>query len=153
MYKMNNLQENKKLVTRFWHDLYTARDYEKCGSYFSANGLYRDIPTSDPGARGPKAISRRLKMGLSVIDNHVHHLHHMVAEENTVVTVHTEDWHFKTGEVISLPFVSVQTIENGKITSWDDYWDTNTLLGKAPKWWLDHIASFTPEDFYGDDKL
>jgi len=149
---MNNTEENKETVRQFWSDLYEKRNYDKVGEYFSKDGLYRDIAASDQGARGPKAIAKRLKIGLEVIEQHVHHLHHMVAEGNIVITVHTEDWHFHTGEVVPLPFVSVQVFdENGKIKEWSDYWDMNTLLGNAPQWWLEHIAKFSEEDFDRDE--
>ena len=146
---MSDIEKNKTLVRQFWLDLYETRDYQKVGQYFAQDGLYRDIPTPDQGARGPQAITKRLKIGLDVIDKHVHHLHRMVAEGDTVVTVHTEDWHFRTGEVVSLPFVSVQVIdENGKIKEWSDYWDMNTLMSGAPKSWLEHIAKFSEADFH-----
>jgi hypothetical protein len=44
----------------------------------------------------------------------------------------------------------VQQIENGKIKVWRDYWNLDTLLSGAPKWWLEHILSFGPEDFARD---
>ena len=147
---MSTAAENKNLVLAFWRDLYETRDYDRCGAYFSEDGLYRDVPAPDSGARGPKAIAKRLKIGLEVIDNHVHHLHRIVAEDDTVVTEHTEDWHFKTGEVVKLPFVSVMAFDNGKIVSWSDYWDMNTLMGGAPQWWLDRLTKYSEEDFYND---
>ena len=145
---MHDSQKNKALIQQFWKDLYEHRDYDKCGSYFAEDGLYRDVPAPDHGAVGPKQVSGRLKIGLSVIDGQVHHLHRMVAEGDTVITEHTEDWHFKTGEVVSLPFVSVQVLnEDGKIKLWSDYFNLDTLLSQAPKWWLDHISQYTQEDF------
>jgi limonene-1,2-epoxide hydrolase len=63
----------------------------------------------------------------------------MVAEGDTVFTEHTEDWHFGEGVVVSLPFVSVHVVEDGRAKLWRDYWDLQTLLGKAPQWWLEHI--------------
>lgn len=145
---MNSIEANKKTITQFWSDLYEKRNYDKCGNYFADDGLYRDVPAPDNGAIGPKAIATRLRIGLDPIDKHVHHMHLMIGENNTVITEHTEDWHFKTGEIVSLPFVSVQTFnDNAKLKLWSDYWDLNTLLGNAPKWWLDHIANFSEKDF------
>lgn len=145
---MNSIEANKKLIVSFWTDLYEKRDYDKCGSYFAEDGLYRDVPAPDHGAVGPKQVSGRLKIGLSVIDKQVHHMHRMVAEGDAVITEHTEDWHFKTGEVVSLPFVSVHVINaDGKIKSWSDYFNLGTLLDNAPQWWLDHIAQYGAEDF------
>ena len=73
----------------------------------------------------------------------------MVADGSTVVTEHTEDWHFHTGEVVSLPFVSIHVIEAGKIKLWRDYWDLNTLMSGAPQWWIEHLAKFSEADFAG----
>ena len=147
---MSDAQRNKELVMRFWNTLYEDRDYDAVGAFFSEDALYEDIPAPDHGARGPKAIAKRLKMGLEVIDKHVHHLKTMVAEGDNVVTEHVEDWHFHTGEVVSLPFVSMQRVNDGKITRWSDYFDLQTLLGNAPQWWLDRLANFSEEDFYKD---
>ena len=77
----------------------------------------------------------------------MHHLHRMVAEGDTVVTEHTEDWHFHTGEVVSLPFVSIHVVKDGQIVLWRDYWDLNTLMSGAPKWWIERLASFSEADF------
>lgn len=46
----------------------------------------------------------------------------MVADEETVVTEHTEDWHFAADHVVALPFI-------------------DTLLSAAPRWWLEHVAA------------
>ena len=137
-------EANRKLVEAFWKDL-ERRDFDKVGSYFAENGFYEDVPTPDAGATGPAAIAARLRVGLEPIEHYVHHLHQIVAEGPNVVTEHTEDWHFGDGVVVSLPFVSIHRIENGKIELWRDYWDLQTLLGSAPQWWLDHIVKLAAE--------
>ena len=71
----------------------------------------------------------------------------MIAEGPTVMVEHTETWHFHTGEVVALPFVSVMEVEGGMIRLWRDYWDVNTLMSRAPQWWLDHIMAFSVADF------
>ena len=71
----------------------------------------------------------------------------MVAEGDTVITEHTEEWHFGTGEVVALPFVSVHVVEEGKIKLWRDYWDMATLMNGAPSWWVERVAAHSPEDF------
>ncbi len=138
--------ENRALIERFWRDLY-ERNFEKASSYFAEDGLYEDVPAPDGGARGPAAVAKRLRIGLEPIEGYVHHLHRMVAEGDTVITEHTEDWHFHTGEVVSLPFVSVHVIRDGQIVLWRDYWDMNTLMSGAPKWWIEHLAKFSEADF------
>jgi limonene-1,2-epoxide hydrolase len=140
--------EPRKLIEAFWKDLY-AYDFDKVGSYFADDGLYEDVPAPDAGAVGPAAVAARLRIGLEPIERSVHHLHRMVVEGGTVVTEHTEDWHFPTGEVVSLPFVSIHVIEDGKIKLWRDYWDFQTLMSGAPAWWIEHLAKHTEADFAG----
>lgn len=135
------------MIETFWRDLYEKRDYDKVGAYFAEDGLYRDIPAPDPGARGPKAIAARLRIGLEKVERMEHATHRMACDGNVVITEHTETWHWHTGETGSLPFCSVHEIRDGKIVVWSDYWNLNTLLDAAPQWWLDHIMSHTPEDF------
>ena len=143
----NDTAANKELVHNLWLDLYKHGNYDAVGKYFAEDGLYEDVPAPDAGAVGPSAVTKRLRIGLDPIEKHVHHLHRMVAEGDTVITEHTEDWHFHTGEVVSLPFVSVHVIENGMITLWRDYWDLGTLMNGAPDWWLERISNYTEEDF------
>jgi limonene-1,2-epoxide hydrolase len=131
-------ERNRELIEAFWQDL-ERRDFDRIGSYFAEDGHYEDVPTPDSGATGPEAIAARLRVGLAPIEDYVHHLHRMVVAGGTVVTEHTEDWHFGDGVVVSLPFVSLHVIEDGRIKLWRDYWDLQTLLGSAPQWWLEHI--------------
>jgi len=142
---MTDLEANKELVRRFWRDLYENRDWDAVGTYFAENGHYEDVPTQDAGADGPAAIAARLRVGLDPIEKSVHHLHRLVAEGDTVVTEHTEDWHFGEGVVVCLPFVSIHTIEDGKFVLWRDYWDLGTLMNGAPQWWLEHIMKAAAE--------
>ena len=136
---MRSIEENRALIQAFWRDL-ESRDYDKVGSYFSEEGLYEDVPTPDDGARGPAAISARLKVGLEPIEHYVHHTHQIVIEGDTIITEHTEEWHWDKDHQVALPFVSIHKVNaQGQLTAWRDYWDMPTLLGAAPQWWLDHI--------------
>ena len=139
-------QENKQIVERFWQALY-ARDWEKLAGFFAADAHYEDVPTPDPGADGPANIIARLRIGLEPIERQEHAVHRVVAEGDTVITEHTEDWHWHTGESVSLPFVSIQVIENGRIKFWRDYWDLSTLMNGAPQWWLERLAGYSEADF------
>ena len=144
---MSQTAGNKALVERFWKDLYEERDFEKVGAYFAEDGRYQDVPTPDDGAVGPAAVAKRLRIGLEPIERSVHHLHRMVAEGDTVVTEHTEDWHFGGDDVVSLPFVSIHVIRDGKIQLWRDYWNLGTLMDAAPKWWVEHVLKHSEADF------
>ncbi len=143
---MADAEANRRLIEGFWADLY-RRTFEKVGAYFAEDGRYEDVPAPDRGAVGPANVAKRLRIGLESIQEYVHHLHCMVSQGDTVVTEHTEDWHFPSGEVVSLPFVSIHVIEDGKIKLWRDYWDMNTLMSGAPQWWIEHLAKFSEEDF------
>ncbi len=144
---MSGPAENRALVEAFWKDLYEARDFDKVGAYFAPDGRYEDVPTPDGGAVGPASIAKRLRIGLEPIERSVHHLHRMVAEGDTVVTEHTEDWHFGGGDVVSLPFVSIHVIRDGRIQLWRDYWNLSTLMEAAPRWWVEHVLKHTAADF------
>jgi limonene-1,2-epoxide hydrolase len=73
----------------------------------------------------------------------------MVAEGDTVVTEHTATWHFPTGEVIPLPFVSIHVVRAGKFDLWRDYWDITAWVAAAPQWWIEHITKAGAEEFGG----
>jgi limonene-1,2-epoxide hydrolase len=135
---VSRIEENLALIRRFWHDLY-ARDFDKVGAYFAEDGHYEDVPAPDAGAVGPAAVAARLRVGLEPIERYVHHLHRMVADAESVVTEHTEEWHWGSGESVALPFVSIHVIREGRIALWRDYWDMNTLMSAAPQWWVEHI--------------
>ncbi|MFQ5696720.1 MAG: nuclear transport factor 2 family protein [Myxococcota bacterium] len=139
-------RQNRAMIERFWRDLY-ARSFEAVGSYFAPEGLYEDVPTPDSGARGPRGVAARLRIGLEPLEKIEHQTHRMVAEGSCVVTEHTETWHFPTGEVVPLPFVSIHVIEGDKIVLWRDYWDLGTLMSKVPKWWLERLARASEADF------
>ncbi len=130
----------RRLVETLWERLY-AGDYDGVGALFAADGHYRDVPAPDEGAFGPVAIAARLRLGLEPIQDHVHHLSHIVVEGTSAVTEHAEEWHWHTGESVTLPFVSVMESRDGQLIRWWDYWDLQTLLGSAPSWWIDHIMN------------
>ncbi|NUP30311.1 MAG: nuclear transport factor 2 family protein [Streptomycetaceae bacterium] len=137
---MANTDANRKLVAQFWQDLYD-REFDKVGAYFAEDGHYTDVPAPGAGAYGPAQIAARLRLGLDMLSGYEHNLKHIVADGDVVITEHAETWHWKTGESVTLPFVSVHEIgPDGKFTRWHDYWDFNTLMIAAPAWWLEHIA-------------
>jgi limonene-1,2-epoxide hydrolase len=132
-------EANRDRVRCFWNALYD-RDWDAIGSYFSEDSEYTDVPSPpDDVARGPAQIVARLRLGLDRISGYEHDLRLLVAEEESVVTEHTETWHWHTGETVTLPFVSVQELREGTIIRWWDYWDLQTLMNAAPAWWIEHI--------------
>jgi limonene-1,2-epoxide hydrolase len=137
---MSKIEENLQLVRRFWDDLYAHR-FDRIAAYFTDDAEYDDVPIPAAKVFGPAAIVRKLEIGLGRVPRHVHHLHRQVADEDCVVTEHTEDWCFAEDHVVALPFCSVQVIRDGRISLWRDYSNMETLLSGAPKWWLDHIMA------------
>lgn len=132
---------NKAVVTRLWEALYDRHDFDEVGSLFAADGYYCDMPHPDQGATGPAEVAARLRLGLAKLSDHTHQIERMVADGDTVVTEHVEEWHFPTGERVSLPFVSVHRFREGKIVLWRDYWSWDTLMSGVPAWWLEGIAA------------
>lgn len=136
----NTRAANLEMVRTFWDALY-RRDYDAVAACFSETALYQDVPVPAGDVVGPAAIVRKLRVGFDRVGKHVHHIHRMLADDSTVMTEHTEDWHFDEAHTVSLPFVTVHVIEAGRITLWRDYWNFETLMSGAPQWWIEHIAA------------
>ena len=131
---------NKERVLAFWDTLY-RRDWDAVAAFFTDESEYTDVPSpADDVAHGPALIVARLRLGLERISGYEHDMRLMVAEGDTVVTEHSETWHWHTGEQVTLPFVSVQQLRGGQIVRWWDYWDLSTLMNAAPAWWIEDIA-------------
>jgi len=128
-------------VQEFWAALY-ARDWDAIASFFGPDSEYTDVCSPpDDMARGPEQVVARLRLGLEKITGYEHELRLLVAEGPNVVTEHAETWTWHTGEVVTLPFVSVQVLDGPTIVRWYDYWDLSTLMNAAPAWWIEEIAS------------
>ncbi len=134
------VEAHKQLVQSFWEALY-RRDWDGIATFFTDESEYTDVPSpADDVAHGPDQIVARLRLGLERISAYEHDLRLMVAEGDTVVTEHSETWHWHTGEQVVLPFVSVHQLRDGTIIRWWDYWDMQTLMNAAPDWWIEHVA-------------
>jgi len=133
-------EANKERVRAFWDTLY-QRDWDAIPSFFTDTSEYTDVCSpADDVAHGPALIVARLRLGLERLSGYDHNLRLMVAEGNTVVTEHSETWHWHSGEQVTLPFVSVQELDHGTIMRWWDYWDLQTLMNAAPAWWIEHLV-------------
>lgn len=130
----------RQVIERFWGDLY-RRDFDAVGAYFAEDGEYTDVPSpEDDVAVGPVQIAARLRLGLAPLAAIYHHPRHIIAEGNLVVTEHAEEWHWKSGESVVVPFVSVHEFRgDGKIVRWWDYPHLQKLLDAAPQEWIEHI--------------
>src|SRR5262249_3852905 len=134
--RMSLIARNVALVRRFWDDLY-AHEFARLGAYFAPAAVYDDVPMPAARVVGPDAIVRKLRIGFERVERHTHDLHRMVADDRTVVTEHTEHWHFAPDHVVALPFVSIQVIEGDRIALWRDYSNIDTLLSAAPARWIE----------------
>jgi len=136
---------NKALVLRFWDAVYVGRDADQIASFFNAEGRYEDAALGPEAAGvGPKGVAYRLSVGHAPIRSFDHEIHRMVAEGDVVLTEHTATWHFASGEVIPLRFVSVHVISDGRFDLWRDYWDVLSWAAGAPAEWQQHVASADP---------
>lgn len=132
-------EENKRVVAQLWECLY-RKDFDGVAACMADDGLYEDVPAPDRGARGPAKVVKRLRVGLDPVARFEHEIHRVVAEGDSVLVEHTETWHFETGEQLTNQFVTVHEVRNGKIALWRDYWDLDTMMAQAPKWWIERIA-------------
>lgn len=124
---MGDPAANQALIERFWADL-ARRDFDAVGAYFT-----------EEGARGPVAIAARLRLGLEPLERYVLNAGPIVADGDMVITEHSEDWYWPTGEHVQLPFVSVHEVRDGMLVRWWDYWDLGTLMNAAPAQWAEQI--------------
>ncbi len=138
--------ENKQTVDQLWKALY-AKDFDGVAALIADDGLYEDVPTPDAGAVGPENVVKRLRVGLEPVARFEHQIHRVVAEGDSVVVEHTETWHFETGEVLSNDFVTIHEVKGGKIRLWRDYWDLNTMMAQAPKWWIERLAEHSGDEW------
>lgn len=140
------IEENKRVVAALWECLY-QKDWDGLSALIAPDGFYEDVPAPDPGAAGPENIVKRLRIGLDPVVRFEHEVHRTVAEGDSVLVEHTETWHFETGEKLVNQFLTVHEVKNGKVTLWRDYWDLNTMMAQAPKWWIERLAGFDPSSF------
>lgn len=138
---MNDKESKRALVERFWAAL-ARRDFDAVGAMMSPNGHYIDVPLvgAEDGARGPREVAARLRLGLEPLERYVLHPGRVVIDGDLAITEHSEEWFWHTGEHALVRFCSVQEIRDGKVDRWWDYLDMQAIFSVAPKWWLDHIA-------------
>lgn len=138
--------ENKQTVEKMWNAL-SAMDWETLKSCLSDDIHYEDVPTEDPGARGPENVVKRLGIAFDHLKGHQHTIHHLVCEGDVVFLDHTEVWTFKTGEKATNQFATIHEMKDGKVARWSDYWDVSGFVGQFPQWFLEEMAKSTAADF------
>jgi limonene-1,2-epoxide hydrolase len=141
-------EANKQTVETLWNAL-SAMDWETLKSCLASDVHYEDVPTEDPGARGPENTVKRLAIAFDHLADHQHTIHHIVAEGDVVFLDHTEVWTFKTGEKASNRFATCHEMKDGKVVKWSDYWDVSSFVGQFPPSFLQEMAKGRASDFGG----
>ena len=141
-----SIEENKKTVETMWAAL-SDMNWKTLKSCLSDDIHYEDVPTDDPGARGPENVVKRLAIAFNQLTDHQHTIHHLVADNDVVFLDHTEVWTFKTGEKATNQFATLHEMKDGKISKWSDYWDISSFVGQFPEWFLQEMAKRTASDF------
>jgi len=141
-----SIEANRRTVEAMWKAL-SARDWEAVKSCLSQDIHYEDVPTEDPGARGPDNVVKRLRIAFDHLVEHQHTVHHMVCEGDVVFLDHTEVWTFTSGEKATNQFATLHEMKDGKIARWSDYWDVSGFVGQFPQWFLEEMAKASEADF------
>jgi len=141
-----SVEANRKTVEKLWSAL-SAMDWETLKRCLTPDVHYEDVPTEDPGARGPENVVKRLAIAFDHLTDHRHTIHHLVCEGDVVFLDHTEVWTFKTGEKATNRFATLHEMRDGKIAKWSDYWDVSGFVGQFPAWFLEELAKHSESDF------
>lgn len=133
-------EANKAVVRSYW-DALGVRDWEAMKLLLTDDAEYTDVGVGGGAGIGPEGVIARLKIGLESLSDYKHLPgERIIAEGNLVITEHTEQWHFHTGEIIDHSFCSVTELRDGKIFRWHDYSNLPNIYDNAPKWWIEDVA-------------
>ncbi|MEE2673057.1 MAG: nuclear transport factor 2 family protein [Myxococcota bacterium] len=141
-----SVDANKQTVETMWKAL-SAMDWETVKSCLAEDVHYEDVPTEDPGARGPENVVKRLAIAFDQLVNHEHTVHHLVCEGDVVFLDHTEEWTFKTGEKATNQFATLHEMKDGKVAKWSDYWDVSGFVAQFPQWFVEEMARHSQAEF------
>jgi len=127
------------VVEALWSAVYD-RDWDRLAGHLGDGAIYYDVPTGpSTAAKGPAGIVARLRLGLDELVGYTHRPGAVVASGDTVMIEHAETWTWATGETVTLPFVTVHRVVDGKVVLWKDYWDYETLRRGAPADWEEKL--------------
>ncbi|MFP6625006.1 MAG: nuclear transport factor 2 family protein [Myxococcota bacterium] len=141
-----SVEANKQTVETMWKAL-SAMDWETVKSCLAEDVHYEDVPTEDPGARGPENVVKRLAIAFDQLVNHEHTVHHLVCEGDIVFLDHTEEWTFKSGEKATNQFATLHEMKDGKVARWSDYWDVSGFVAQFPQWFVEEMARHSQAEF------
>lgn len=130
---------NIEVVRTLWSAL-SGRDWAGVASLLDEESIYYDVPIGpSSAAKGPDGIVARLRLGLEPLAAYENVERHIAGDGETVMVEHAETWHWTTGESVTLPFVTVHRVVDGKVRVWKDYWDYRTLIDAAPPGWQESL--------------
>lgn len=130
-----------EVVEALWSAVYD-RDWARLAGFLTDDSIYYDVPTGPTtAARGPDGIVARLRLGLDELVGYTHRPGSIAATGDTVMVEHAETWTWATGETVTLPFVTVHRVADGKVLLWKDYWDYETLRRDAPADWEERLLA------------
>ena len=141
-----SVEANKQTVETMWKAL-SAMDWETVKSCLAEDVHYEDVPTEDPGARGPENVVKRLAIAFDQLVNHEHTVHHLVCEGDIVFLDHTEEWTFKSGEKATNQFATLHEMKDGKVARWSDDWDGAGFVAQFPQWFVEEMARHSQAEF------
>jgi len=134
--------ENVKLVESFFLHL-SKMDFRAASSMFTREGIYRDEPLLSLDAEGPQAIYTKLSGALNELTDFPITLLSVVASGNDVVTTRVEEWHFPTGNILTLPVMCMHSVDEGQFSTWHEYWDLSTFKRQVSSDWLKIVTQET----------
>ena len=127
-------------VRGLWRVL-DARDYDGIAEWVDPDCIYFDVPLGPAfAARGPAGIAARLRVGWGHLAAYENHDGLLLTGGEDVMYEHSETWTFATGEVLTLPFVTVHRVRDGRVCLWKDYWDYGAVMNNAPASWVEGLA-------------
>jgi ketosteroid isomerase-like protein len=141
-------QAHKATVLAMW-DALARSDFETLKSCLHPDVHYEDVPSGDPGARGPANVVKRLRIAWDHLARQEQITHRIAADGDLVFIDHTEIWTFKSGEKAQHRFCTMHELRGGKIAKWSDFWDMARFAGQFPKWFVEELAKARAEDFSG----
>ena len=141
-------EANKRTVEKMWAAL-SDMDWEGLKACLHPEVHYEDVPTEDPGARGPENVVKRLGIAFDQLADHRHEIHHIAADGDVVFVDHTEGWTFRTGEKAEQRFATLHLMRDGKIVQWSDFWDVQGFVGQFPPSFLEEMAKHSAAEFSG----
>jgi limonene-1,2-epoxide hydrolase len=127
-------------IHALWRGVY-EQDWEEIKRHLHDECIYFDVPVG-PGiaAKGPANVIKRLKLAIATTSGYEGHPGAVVTDGRHATYEHSETWTWPSEESVTLPFVSVHEIRDGKIALWKDYWDLNTFTSACPSDWFSSLA-------------